>query len=375
MYVWRIKTVMSKTFDNLMKKMTTKYADTIYNGGNAKVIDRKITFTSPLLTYLFGEFTMGRIHNLFGPPSSGKSTLATYIAGQCQAAAPDEDHKKVAYIDFERSFDGEFATKLGLDMSNVYVIRAENIEDAFTIWEEMVRTGEICCTIFDSDATAPTRNELADEVNKASFGSGALALSRVLRRENILCSKYQTPLIEISQERANMNIMSHAIVTTGGTAAPYYASTRNRVKKIDSITDKNGVECGIVMEVRNYKNKTSIPWRKVNIRLLFDGGLDVDSEYEDFFYLLNILKTSGAWVYYEPLQLKWNGKAKVHEYFQSDEGKELYEKLKKEVMAKLTVSNELDKDNVKPSDEDTSAGDKAEAELEKQLEKEDSATN
>lgn len=208
-----------------------------------------------------------------------------------------------------------------------------------------------------------------------SFGSGALALSRVLRRENILCSKYQTPLIEISQERANMNIMSHAIVTTGGTAAPYYASTRNRVKKIDSITDKNGVECGIVMEVRNYKNKTSIPWRKVNIRLLFDGGLDVDSEYEDFFYLLNILKTSGAWVYYEPLQLKWNGKAKVHEYFQSDEGKELYEKLKKEVMAKLTVSNELDKDNVKPSDEDTSAGDKAEAELEKQLEKEDSATN
>lgn len=362
---------MSKAFDNELSKLSKKYGTVVYNGDAAKIIDKKIAFTSPLLTYLYGKFTMGRIHNLFGPNSAGKSTLATYIAGQCQRAAPDEDHKKVLYIDFERSFDGEYAGNLGLDMKNTYVIREENIEDAFTVWESLIRTGEVCCTIFDSDASAPTRNELADEWNKASFGSGALALSRVLRRANILCSKFQTPLIEISQERANMNIMSHAIVTTGGTAAPYYASTRNRVKKIESITDKNGVEIGIIMEVRNYKNKTSIPWRKVNIRLLFNGGLDVDAEYEDFFYLLNIIKTSGAWAYYEPLNLKWNGKAKVHEYFMSDEGKELYEQLKKEVMEKLTTSNELDKDNVKPEDSDEDEANKKESEIEKKLEEEE----
>lgn len=185
--------------DKLGKKFDKVFKDA---AENQKV--KKLNFESPRLTYLFSGFGYDRVHHLYGPPSAGKSSIATYMASQCQKKFPDRP--MVLYIDFERSFDQGFAEKIGLncDADHFQLIQAENVEDAFTIAEELLRTEYVCCMIMDSDATAPTRTENSDEINKANFGSGALAFARILRRFNILISKYEVPLLWISQERANL---------------------------------------------------------------------------------------------------------------------------------------------------------------------------
>lgn len=340
-----------KNLRKVLGQLQTKYKNTIFQAEEANVIN-KINFQSPQLTYQFSGFSYDRVHQLYGPESSGKSSISTYIAGQLQQKFPERP--VVLYLDFERTFDIEYAKNLGLntDEDHFILIRAENGEEGFTIAEELIKTESLCCIIFDSDATCPTRTEIADEVNKASFGGSALMFSRVLRRWNILCAKYKTPLIWISQERANMNAYAHLPSTTGGYAIKFSASTRNRVTKIDNIT-QGGEIVGIKVRVRNYKNKTGIPFRDAEMALYFDGGFKSDDEYVDFLVRFDIFKQGGAWFtcdrWGEPI--KCNGKAKVLEWLK--ENPEKYEELKNEITNRLLgFSEELDCHNSDPEIEE-----------------------
>lgn len=333
-----------KAFHSAMDKLSKKYGD-VFSAANANQEKKKIVFDSPQLTYLFSGFGYDRVHQLYGPYSSGKSSMATYIASQLQKKFPERP--MVIYIDFERSFDPNFAAKIGLncDADHFQLIHAENMEDAFTVTEELLRTEYCCCIVYDSDATAPTRTENEDEVGKANFGANALMNSRILRRFNVLLSKYEVPIIWISQERAQMGY-GYLPAVTGGFSPPFYATTRNRVTKIENI-EKNGEVIGIHMRVRNYKNKGGVPFRDAEMDFYFDQGFNSDNEYADFLIKFGVFKQGGAWLSSEKYNVKLNGKAKLQEWLQEHPTE--YAEMKEFVNQKLLgFSEELDGNNVDP---------------------------
>ena len=353
-----------KDFKKTLEKVTKDHSKAIV-AANANTLIHKITFDSPQLTYMFGGFSYDRIHNLFGPESSGKSSTFSYIAGQLQEKIPqvcDEYKEKqvVVYMDFERTFDPTYANKLGLntDEDHFVLLQSDTLEEACAITEELVKTNSVCCVILDSDAAAPTNLDAESEIGATGFNGAKAAntLKEVYKRFNVLCSNYKFPLLVVSQERANMQIGAFLPSVTGGTALKFFSSTRCRVQKMEQI--KNGDEViGIQIRVRNYKNKTSVPNRDAIMNLYFDGGFKSDDEYFEFLTKLNIIEKCPGGVYKADFlpDGKIRGAANLLEWITRPEQKELYDKLKEQVTAKLLVSSELDADNVDPEKEDAAA--------------------
>lgn len=353
-----------KDFKKALEKVTKDHSKAIV-AANANTLIHKITFDSPQLTYMFGGFSYDRIHNLFGPESSGKSSTFSYIAGQLQKKIPrvcDEYKEKqvVVYMDFERTFDPVYAEKLGLntDEDHFVLLQSDTLEEACAITEELVKTNSVCCVILDSDAAAPTNLDAESEIGATGFNGAKAAntLKEVYKRFNVLCSNYKFPLLVVSQERANMQIGAFLPSVTGGTALKFFSSTRCRVQKMEQI--KNGDEViGIQIRVRNYKNKTSVPNRDAIMNLYFDGGFKSDDEYFEFLTKLNIIEKCPGGVYRADFlpDGKIRGAANLLEWITQPEQKELYDKLKEQVTAKLLVSSELDADNVDPEKEDAAA--------------------
>lgn len=353
-----------KDFKKALEKVTKDHAKAVV-AANANTLIHKITFDSPQLTYMFGGFSYDRIHNLFGPESSGKSSTFSYIAGQLQKKIPqvcDEYKEKqvVVYMDFERTFDPTYANKLGLntDEDHFVLLQSDTLEEACAITEELVKTNSVCCVILDSDAAAPTNLDAESEIGATGFNGAKAAntLKEVYKRFNVLCSNYKFPLLVVSQERANMQIGAFLPSVTGGTALKFFSSTRCRVQKMEQI--KNGDEVvGIQIRVRNYKNKTSVPNRDAIMNLYFDGGFKSDDEYFEFLTKLNIIEKCPGGVYKADFlpDGKIRGAANLLEWITQPEQKELYAKLKEQVTAKLLVTSELDADNVDPEKEDAAA--------------------
>ena len=196
------------------------------------------------------------------------------------------------------------------------------------------------------------------EVGSTGFNGakGANTLKEVYKHFNILASNYLTPLLVVSQERANMNVMSHLPSQTGGTAVKYFSSTRNRISKIDQLKDNSGNDAGIQIRVRNYKNKTGIPWRDAVMNLYFDRGFDSDAEYFDFLSEFGLITKGNGGVYSADF---WNestgvptgkirGAANALAWFQDPAHRDIYESLKVKVNEKLMSKNELDADSVNP---------------------------
>lgn len=344
----------------------------------------KICFDSPQLTYMFGGFSIDRIHQSFGPESSGKSSYYTYIAGQCQKHVPEyindfsdelettgktfrnmtgkevrekfSDKNVVVYLDFERTFDPNYAANLGLncDDEHLILLQPDTLEEGASMALEYVKSGSVCCVILDSDAMAPTSLDLESDPGDTGFNGakGANVLKQVYKNFNIQCSNYLTPLLVVSQERANLNVMSHLPSVTGGTAIRFAASTRNRVTKVDTLKDGTQ-DVGIQIRIRNYKNKTGTPWRDAIMNLYFNGGFKVDDEYFDFLSIFDIIHKGNGGVY--SADFLPNGKIRGAENLKTwltDPAQEaLYDELKKKVMQKLLVKNELDANNVAVTDE------------------------
>lgn len=201
-----------KDFRKAMEKITKDHSRAIAKA-DANTLIHKLSFDSPQLTYMFGGFSYDRIHNFFGPESSGKSSMFTYIAGQLQKKIPEvkpewKEKQIVVYMDFERTFDPTYATNLGMlcDEDHLVLLQPDTLEEGCAIAEELVKTDSVCCVILDSDAAAPTNLDTESEVGATGFNGAKAAntLKEVYKRFNVLCSNYQFPLLVVSQERANM---------------------------------------------------------------------------------------------------------------------------------------------------------------------------
>jgi recombination protein RecA len=341
-----MKTELSKLLDSIKKKNPLMVRDA-QEAGNPK----RIQMDSPQLNYAFGgSFVIGKIYNFFGPFSGGKSSIAYYIAGQLQKKMP-ESQQIVIYVDFERSFISKHAEEIGLNCTSVenggklLYLSPDTLEDLSDSLEAMVKTHEIACIIIDSESAAPTKVMMTSEASKANFGAGAKALGEFLKKYNVLCSNYDTSMIIISQERANMNAMSHLPGQTGGYALPYYASYRARITKVDLL--KNAEDTiGQQIRFRCYKSKIGIPFRDGEVNLLYKGGFNADDEYMDFLIKFDIFKQGGAWYSNEEYGVKLNGRTKIKEWL--NENPEAFTKMKQQVDDLLSRKTVLDENNEDP---------------------------
>lgn len=289
----------SSAFTSALNSIEKKVGN-VLKSVNQNSLVKKLVTDSPRLNYEYGGgIKIGAFHRYMGPESGGKSTICAYISAQFQQHLAEQfpelaNHDKVVWMDFERSFDPEHAKENGLNTLSVInddgsinkdgkfiLLQPDNLEDGSLALEELIKTNEIAVVVFDSESMASTRTVMTDELGKPTFGAGAKIMKDFCNRFNILCSNYNTTMLVISQERAQMAMMSHAIQTTGGFALKYCASTLNRVRKIENLTEGSKI-VGIHMQVRNYKNKTGIPFRECEMDLYYKGGFDSTTEYVDF---------------------------------------------------------------------------------------------
>lgn len=373
----KVASASSDDFDKILDSLDKQFGEgNIFNGEDAFLKDKRIMLSAPRLAWAYGgSFKLNAIHRLNGVESSGKTTLATYLAAECQRAKYEEtkdwSNCHVVILDNERTFDISHASDLGLKIQNpdngkplVHICRNLYVDDQEVAFEKMVVSGKVCCCIYDSDAAGIDKASFGevgyDDISKATFGSGAKANGTVIKRMNYFVDRYNCPVIWISQERANQLPMAHLNTLTGGYAVNFYPSTRFRVTAKEPLL-KNGETVGIKIRIKNYKNKTGIPNRECFLDVYFhDGpdykaGIDGEGQYLDMLLELGLIKQHGAWYYYreddpDPNKLvKCQGWGGVQTWFK--ENPDEFAKVKELVNAKMSGFDEnLDKNSVETSE-------------------------
>ena len=274
---------------------------------------------------------------LHGKESGGKSTLSTYIASQVQKKY--EGKNIVVYFDFERTFNEDHARTLGLDVvNNFYIVKPDSAEDCFMQMKEIVDTGEVGLVVLDSIGAISAKS-LNEDPNKATFGAVAKALSSGLKYVLPTLDRNKCSLIMINQERASMEMYGPGYTLPGGTAIKYYSSWTGRLTKKEDIKDKNEIK-GIIMRVKNTKNKIANPFREALIKLYFDNGIDSEDEYLEYLVSLGLVVQKGAWFSNEEWGMKVSGKNGMAQFLK--ERPELFEEVKKQVNDIILGRNVLD---------------------------------
>ena len=331
---------MGKKLTDALAKLQKTYKMEIKPAREACEIER-IQLDSPGLNYIFGGgFALGRIYELSGPESGGKSTLSTYIASQIQKHYTGKN--TVLYVDFEYAFDVDHAETLGLDVDNNFIIiRPLTGEEGFEMMKDIVNTGEVGLVVLDSITTMSTKSQVED-ANKANFGAQAKVLSNGLRDINPYLYTNKCSMIMISQERDNVGAMwGPDFKTTGGRAPAFYASWRARLTRVEDITEKDKGLVGIKIKVRNTKNKVGIPKREAIMNLNFYNGINSDDEYLDYLVNLNLVERKGPYYSNDAWGMKVLGMNGVAEFLHNNPT--LYENVKKEInnlIAGYTVLDE-----------------------------------
>ena len=240
-----------------------------------------------------GGIPRGRIVEIYGPESSGKTTLALHCVAEAQKAGGT-----AAFIDVEHALDPVYAAALGVDIDSLLVSQPDSGEQALEIAEALVRSGAIDIIVIDSVAALVTRAEIEGEMGDSHVGQLARLMSQALRKLTGALSKSDCSAIFINQLREKIGVMyGNPETTTGGRALKFYASVRIDVRKIDTI--KNGSEIiGSRTRAKVVKNKVAPPFREAEFDVIYGKGISRVGEIVDMGLELEVLKRSGAWFYY-----------------------------------------------------------------------------
>ena len=238
-----------------------------------------------------GGLPIGRIVEIFGPESSGKSTLAMHAIAQSQKRGGI-----CAFIDAEHAMDPSYAKKLGINIEDLIISQPDYGEQALDIAEMLVRSGAVDIIVIDSVAALVPKAELEGEMGDSHMGLQARLMSQALRKLTPVVHKSKTVLIFINQIRQNIGAMPFANkeTTTGGNALKFYASLRLDVRKIASLK-KNDVHFGNRVRVRVVKNKVAPPFKHVELDLLFNEGISRELDLLDASLFYGIINQSGSW--------------------------------------------------------------------------------
>ncbi len=277
-----------------------------------------------------GGLPRGRVVEIYGPESSGKTTLALHAIANCQAAGGI-----AAFIDAEHAFDPEYAKKLGVDIDNLLVSQPDTGEQALEIADMLIRSGALALIVVDSVAALVPRAEIEGEMGDSHMGLQARLMSQALRKITGALSTTNTTCIFINQLREKIGVMfGSPETTTGGKALKFYASVRLDIRRIETL--KDGTEpVGNRTRVKVVKNKVAPPFKQAEFDILYGEGISREGGILDMAVEEGFVRKSGAWYTHDGDQLG-QGKENARKYLRDNAGlaDELERQIKEKVMAK-----------------------------------------
>ncbi|MCM1264802.1 MAG: recombinase RecA [Candidatus Gastranaerophilales bacterium] len=277
-----------------------------------------------------GGIPRGRIIEIYGPESSGKTTLAQHIVAECQKKGGI-----AAFVDAEHALDPEYAKNLGVNIDELLISQPDTGEQALDITEELVRSGAVDIIVVDSVAALVPKAEIEGTMEDQQMGLQARLMSKALRKLTGVIGKTNTTVIFINQLRQKIGVMyGNPETTTGGNALKYYASVRMEIKRTETLKG-DGEDVGNHVRVRVLKNKVAPPFRTAEFDIIFGKGISKTGNILDVAVNLGIVNKAGAWFSYNDSKLG-QGREKSKEFL--DANPELLAEIEKLVRDKLAES-------------------------------------
>lgn len=278
-----------------------------------------------------GGYPRGRIVEIYGPESSGKTTLALHAIAEAQ-----KQGGTAAFIDAEHAFDRYYAKNLGIDIEDLIISQPDNGEQALEIADNLIRSGAIDILVIDSVAALTPKAEIEGEMGDSKMGLQARLMSQALRKLTATVNKTKCTVIFINQLREKIGVMfGNPETTTGGNALKFYASIRLDIRRSTQIKDTNNEASGNRARVKVVKNKVAPPFRLAEFDIMFGEGISKVGEVLDIGSELGVVKKSGSWYSYDDSRLG-QGRDAVKEILKDNPElmEEIEEKIKAEIAAK-----------------------------------------
>ncbi|MCQ2594127.1 MAG: recombinase RecA [Treponemataceae bacterium] len=300
-----------------------------------------------------GGYPRGRIIEIYGPESSGKTTLALHAIAESQKL-----NGIAAFIDAEHALDPVYAKNLGVDIDNLWVSQPDTGEQALEICENLVRSGAVDIIVIDSVAALTPQKEIEGEMGESQMGLQARLMSQALRKLTAIVGKSNCLVIFINQIRMKIGVMfGNPETTTGGNALKFYTSVRLEVRRIESIEVKGEEDAvGNRVRVKVVKNKVAPPFRKIELDIFFGKGISATSSLLDAAVKHEIIKKSGAWFSVGDEKIG-QGRENALAFLESNA--EFRQKIETEIRTKLFPGQSIknaDKPGAKPADEKITVG-------------------
>ena len=281
-----------------------------------------------------GGIPRGRIIEVFGPESSGKTTLALHMIAEAQKMGGT-----AAFIDAEHALDPIYAQKLGVDCAELYVSQPDNGEQALDICETMVRTGAVDIVVVDSVAALTPKAEIDGEMGDNHVGLQARLMSQALRKLTAIVNKSKTSVIFINQLREKVGVMfGNPEVTPGGKALKFYSSIRLDVRKVDTIKDGANI-VGNRTKVKVVKNKLAPPFRVAEFDIVYGEGISREGCLLDLALQFDLIQKTGSWFSYHDEKIG-QGKENAKDYLKKNP--DVYAELEKAIREKMQNADLLE---------------------------------